>query len=329
MKRMSTAGIAAAWALAAVLWAQPAVDSGLSPYHTVGGVSGSLTSAGSDTMNNLMTGWGEGFRRAYPGVRLQVEGKGSSTAVAALLAGTAQFGPMSRPMRGSEIDQFEQRHGYAPTEVRVAYDAIAVFVHRDNPLQGLTLAQLDAVFGKMRRRGHPAVTTWGDLGLGGAWARRPVSLFGRNSASGTYGFFKEHVLENGDFKDTLQEQPGSGSVVQGVAGDRFAVGFAGIGYRTPDVRMVPLAVDGGARFSAGAHADVASGAYPLSRYLLLYLNKPPGKPLPPLTLEFMRFVFSREGQAAVVEDGYLPLVAPVAREELARLSAVEPTPLAR
>lgn len=304
------------------------VDADLQPYRKVSGVSGTVSSIGSDTMNNLMTLWGETFRRLYPNVKIQFEGKGSSTAPPALIAGTAQLGPMSRAMRASEIDQFESRYGYKPTELRVAYDALAVYVHKDNPIQRLTLQQLDAIFGKARRRGGRPVTTWGDLGLTGEWASRPIGLYGRNSASGTYGFFKEHVLRNGDFKDTVKEQPGSASVVQGITADRFGIGYSGIGYRTSGVRVVPLAESDTGPVSSGSYEDVVSGKYPLSRFLYIYVNKPPNASLPPLVLEFLKLVYSREGQEVVVKDGYLPLHTPVVREELAKIGAAPAAPSA-
>ncbi|HXG14923.1 MAG TPA: PstS family phosphate ABC transporter substrate-binding protein [Calidithermus sp.] len=300
--------------------AQVKVDPDLLSYRAVGGVSGAISSAGSDTMNNLMTLWAEVFRKFYPNTQVQIEGKGSSTAPPALISGTAQLGPMSRAMKGSEVDQFEKRYGYKPTALRVAVDALAVFVNKDNPVKCLSLAQVDAVFSKSRRRGaREDVTTWGQLGLGGEWAARPISLYGRNSASGTYGFFKEHVLLNGDFKDSVKEQPGSASVVQGVTVDRYAMGYSGIGYATPGVRAVPLAErDGGPCVEAVAD-QAYSGAYPLARFLYVYVNKAPGRPLDPLTREFVRLIFSRQGQDAVVKDGYFPVPASVAREELARV----------
>ena len=222
--------------------AAPQVDAALPAYQRTSGVSGSLNSVGSDTMNNMMTLWAETFRKFYPNVKIQVEGKGSSTAPPALISGTSQFGPMSRPMRATEIDQFEARYGYKPTELKTSYDALAVYVHKDNPIEKLTLAQVEAIFSKSRRRGYKQnVATWGQLGLTGDWANRPISLYGRNSASGTYGFFKEHALKNGDYKDTVKEQPGSASVVQGVTEDRFGIGYSGIGYRTSGVKAVPLA----------------------------------------------------------------------------------------
>jgi phosphate transport system substrate-binding protein len=287
-------------------------------------VSGSISSIGSDSMNNLMTLWAETFRKYYPNVKVQVEGKGSSTAPPALIAGTAQFGPMSRSMRSTEIDQFQQRHGYKPTEIRTSYDALSVYVHRDNPIKQLSLAQVEAIFGKSRRRGFKSnVTTWGQLGLTGDWANRPIGLYGRNSASGTYGFFREHVLKNGDYKDTVKEQPGSASVVQGITEDRYAIGYSGIGYRTSGVRAVPLAEAETGPYFEGTYADVTSGKYPLSRFLYVYLNKAPSKPLDPLQLEFMKLMLSKEGQEVVVKDGYMPLTAKQVKEEFAKLGLEE------
>jgi len=224
---------------------------------------------------------------------------------------------MSRAMRATEIDQFEAKYGYKPTQLRTSYDALAVYVNKDNPLEKLTLAQVDAVFSKTRRRGGKNAATWGDLGLTGDWAARPVSLYGRNSASGTYGFFKEHTLKNGDYKDTVKEQPGSASVVQGVTEDRFGIGYSGIGYRTSGVKVVALAEADA--FSAGSYEDVKSGKYPLSRFLYMYVNKAPGKPLDPLVNEFVKLVFSKEGQEVVVKDGYLPLPAAIVAEELKKI----------
>ena len=297
------------------------VDSALPSYQKVSGVSGSLSSIGSDTMNNMMTFWAEAFRKMYPNVKPQIEGKGSTTAVPALINGTAQFGPMSREMRGAEIDQFEAKYGYKPTQLRTAYDALAVYVNKDNPIEKLTLAQVEAIFSKSRRRGYKEdVKTWGQLGLTGDWANRPISLYGRNAASGTYGFFKEFALKNGDFKDTVKEQPGSASVVQGITEDRYGIGYSGIGYRTSGVKAVPIAETDAGPFSNGSYADVQSGKYALSRFLYLYINKAPGRPLDPLVGEFVKLIFSKEGQEAVVKDGYMPLPATLAQAELAKVA---------
>ena len=297
------------------------VDSALTPYQRTSGVSGSLTSVGSDSMNNMMTLWAESFRKFYPSVKIQVEGKGSSTAPVALTAGTAQLGPMSREMRVTEFDDFEKKYGYKPTELKTSYDALTIYVNKDNPIEKLTLAKAEAIFGKSRKMGHKQnVTTWGQLGLTGDWANRPISLYGRNAASGTYGFFKEKVLGGGDYKDTVKEQPGSASVVQGVEGDRFGIGYSGAGYRTSGVKAVPLAVTDAGPFSDGSYADVQSGKYPLWRFLYIYANKAPGKPLDPLVGEFVKLMFSKEGQEAVVKDGYMPLPAKIAQAEWAKVA---------
>lgn len=299
-------------------WAQVEVDSDLPPYQPVQGISGTLKSIGSDTMNNEMTLWAEGFLGHYPNVQIEIEGKGSSTAPPALIAGTAQFGPMSREMKAQEIDDFEKRYGYKPVGLPTSIDMLAVFVHKDNPIKGLTFQQLDAIFSKTRKGGAASdIRTWGDLGLTGEWAGKPISLYGRNSASGTYGYFKEHALFGGDYKDGVKEQPGTSSVVQAVASDKYAVGYGGIGYLTADVRAVPLAHDGGASAFVPAEAENAySGDYPLARLLYFYVNSKPGAPLDPLRREFIKYVFSKEGQRDVVKSGYLPVPAMIARDAL-------------
>ncbi len=290
-----------------------AVDPAIKPYAKTEGVSGNVNSIGSDTLNNLMALWTEGFRAIYPNVNIQVEGKGSSTAPPALIEGTAQLGPMSRPMKSSEIDQFEKKYGYKPTEIRVAIDALAVFAHKDNPVKGLTMQQVDSIFSSTFKAGGQDVTTWGQLGLEGDWANRPISLYGRNSASGTYGFFKEHALAKGDYKSTVKEQPGSSAVVTGIAGDLYGLGYSGIGYKTAGVRALPIGTSADAMFEATAE-NAMSGDYPLARFLLIYINKKPGEPMDKLTAEFVRYVLSKEGQEVVVKDGYFPMSADLAAE---------------
>lgn len=300
------------------LAAESHLDPALPEYKAVSGVSGNLNSIGSDTLNNLMTFWAEGFNKAYPNVRVQIDGKGSATAPPALIEGTAQIGPMSRPMKAEEIDLFEKRHGYKPTEVRVAIDALAVFAHKDNPVKGLTLKQVDGIFSQTRRMGGDDVTQWGQLGVD-AWKGRAISLFGRNSASGTYGFFQENALAKGDFKTSVKEQPGSSAVVQGVGGDLYSIGYSGIGYKTSGVRTVPLAGDDGEYFDA-TYENALTGDYPLARFLIVYVNKKPGEPLDTLTREFLTFVLSKEGQAIVEKDGYFPMPAEIAAEVIDSLT---------
>ena len=237
-------------------------------------------------------------------MKIEVEGKGSSTAPPALISGTAQIGPMSREMKAQEIDAFEKKFGYKPTAIPVALDGLAVYVNKDNPIKSMTLQQVDSIFSSTRKRGGQAVTTWGDLGLTGEWAKRPVSLYGRNSASGTYGFFKEHVLKNGDYSNAVKEQPGSASVVQGVEKELGGIGYSGIGYKTSGVRAVPIA-DKGAPVEP-TQAAVEDFSYPIARYLYVYVNVPPTG-LDPLTREFVRFILSKQGQQDTVKDGYYPL----------------------
>ena len=295
------------------------VDADLPSYEKVSGISGNLNSIGSDTLNNLMTLWAEGFKKVYPNVNVQIEGKGSSTAPPALIEATAQLGPMSRAMKSKEMDEFEKKFGYKPTPIRTSLDSLAVFVNKDNPVQGLNLQQVDALFSKNRKCGAPLDTaTWGDLGLTGNWASAPISLYGRNSASGTYGFFKKVALCKGDYKDTVKEQPGSASVVQGVSEDRNGAGYSGIGYTTSGVRPIPL-VKEGSDYVEPTYENVASGKYPLSRFLYVYVNKEPNKALDPLTKEFLKFVLSKEGQEIVVKDGYYPMSAKLVNEDRAAM----------
>jgi len=295
------------------------VDAKLPDYAVSAGVSGNLNSVGSDTLNNLMTFWAEGFKAKYPNVNVQVEGKGSGTAPPAITSGAAQLGPMSREMKSSEIAAFAGKFGHKPTKVAVAIDALAVFVHKDNPIKGLTMTQVDGIFSSTRKRGGQDVATWGNVGATGALAGKTVSVFGRNSASGTYGFFKENALKNGDYKSSVKEQPGSSSVVQGVSADIAAVGYSGIGYKTSGVIALPLATSDGSPFVAPSYENCLNGTYPLARYLYVYVNKAPGKDMDKLTSEFITFVLSKQGQEITVKDGYYPLPADVASEGRASL----------
>ncbi len=322
------ASIASGVILAAATFINPAnalaepiqVDPNVKAYVKGSKVSGNLNSIGSDTLNNLMTLWAEGFRRQHLSVQIQIEGKGSSTAPPALIEGTAQLGPMSRPMKGTEIDAFERQYKYKPTVFPVAIDALAVFVNKDNPIEGMTIPQVDAVFSKTRRAGaRENIERWGQLGITGELAEAPISLYGRNSASGTYGFFKNHALKKGDYKDEVKEQPGSASVVQGVTEDLVGIGYSGVGYLTSGVRTVPLAAKAGRPFVAPSHENAMKGSYPLWRHLLVYVNKAPDKPLDPLVKEFLKFVYSKEGQMIVIKDGYFPLSQAAIEKELAKL----------
>src|SRR3990167_4888169 len=305
------AGVATATAVAAV-------DPALPSYTKTSGVSGNLSSVCSDSLANLMTLWAEEFKKEYPNVNIQIQAAGSSTAPPALTEGTASMGPMSRPMKDAEIQAFEEKYGYKPTAVPVAIDALAVFVHKDNPIKSLDIAQIDGIFSATRLCGGSNVQTWGDLGLTGEWADKPIQLFGRNSVSGTYGYFKEMALCKGDFKANVNEQPGSASVVQSISSTVNAICYSGIGYKTSSVRAVPLSKKGGEAFEANEENALA-GKFPLSRFFYVYVNKAPNKSLSPLDAEFIKLVLSKQGQDVVVKDGYIQLPKKVVDKTLQEL----------
>ncbi|WP_062267788.1 PstS family phosphate ABC transporter substrate-binding protein [Endozoicomonas arenosclerae] len=296
------------------------IDAEIPTYKKASGVSGNLSSVGSDTLANLMTLWAEDFKREYPNVNVQIQAAGSSTAPPALTEGTSNIGPMSRKMKDKELEAFEKKHGYKPTPVPVAIDALAVFVNKDNPIKGLTMADVDAIFSSTRKcGGDKSISTWGDTGLDGAWKNRSIQLYGRNSVSGTYGYFKKKALCKGDFRNNVNEQPGSASVVQSVSASVNGIGYSGIGYKTSSVRTVPLAKKAGQNFVEATPANAVNNTYPLARFLYVYVNKQPNKKLPPLEAEFLKMVLSQQGQEVVVKDGYIPLPSKVVDKYLSEL----------
>ena len=296
------------------------IDSALPIYHKASGVSGNLSSVGSDTLANLMTLWAEDFKRQYPNVNVQIQAAGSSTAPPALTEGTSNMGPMSRKMKDRELEAFEKKHGYKPTPVPVAIDALAVFVNKDNPIKGLNMAEVDAIFSTTLKCGESRnITSWGAVGLDGPWKQRTIQLYGRNSVSGTYGYFKKKALCKGDFKNNVNEQPGSASVVQSISSSVNGIGYSGIGYQTSSVRTVPLAKKSGQDYIDATPENAVNGSYPLSRFLYVYVNKQPNKPLPPMEREFLKLVLSKQGQEVVLKDGYIPLPAKVVEKHLSKL----------
>jgi phosphate transport system substrate-binding protein len=304
-----------------LLMAQIKLDESLPDYEKTIGVTGNLSSAGSDTLANLMTLWAERFKRIYPNVNLQIQAAGSSTAPPALTQSTANLGPMSRLMKDREIEAFDEKHGYKPTAVAVAMDALAVFVHKDNPLKGLSRKQTDAIFSSTRICGAAKdIRTWQQLNLPGSWAARGIQLYGRNSVSGSYGYFKQHALCNGDFKNTVNEQPGSASVVQSVGASLNGIGYSSIGYTTSSVRAVPLSGDHDGVFVAANSDNAIDGSYPLARLLYIYINKEPGKALDPINAQFLTMVLARQGQEVVLKNGYIPLPSAIAARELAKFT---------
>ncbi len=312
--------VALALALGGTTARAEGVDPAIPDYQKVSGISGNLSSVGSDTLANLVTLWAESYKRQYPNLNIQIQAAGSSTAPPALTEGTASIGPMSRKMKDAELQAFEQRFGYQPTAVPVAIDALAIFVNKDNPLRQLTLEQVDAIFSSTRLCGGPhEIKTWGDLGLTGDWAKRPIQRFGRNAVSGTYGYFKEAALCRGDFRANVNEQPGSASVVQAISQSLGGIGYSGIGYQTASVHSLALARQGTTDYVEDNQENTLSGRYPLARYLYVYVNKAPNRPLNPLEGEFLRLILSRNGQEAVLKDGYIPLPAPVVQQALKTL----------
>lgn len=296
------------------------VDKTIPEYKAVSGISGNLSSVGSDTLANLMTLWAETFKRSYPNVNIQIQAAGSSTAPPALTEATSSFGPMSRKMKSNEIAAFEDRYGYKPTAIPVAIDALAVYVNKDNPIKGISIPDVDAIFSSTRKCGGTKdITQWGALGLTGNWKNRDIQIYGRNSVSGTYGYFKKKALCKGDYKNNVNEQPGSASVVQSVSSSINGIGYSGIGYKTSGVRAVPLTKKADGKFIEASPANAVSGEYPLARFLYIYVNKHPNKELAPLQKEFLKLVLSKQGQEVVIKDGYIPLPAKVIEKYLGQI----------
>jgi len=294
-----------------------ALDSNLPAYQAVSGISGQIKSVGSDTLNNEMALWAKGFEGQYPSVKVEIEGKGSATAPPALLKGASQFGPMSRPMSADEIGAFEKKYGYKPAHFRVAADALAIYVNKDNPILCLTLQQLDQIFSSTRQgSGSRSIDTWGGVGMTGEWATKPIAIYGRNSLSGTYEFFRSTVLYNGEYKESVKQQPGSADVVRNVADDKYAIGYSGLGYKTEGVRTVPLAAFYGAQCYDTTAEATYSGKYPVARYLYIYLNKAPDEPLDPLRAEFIKYILSKDGQTLTEKGGYYPISNEIREHEL-------------
>lgn len=318
-KKFLTAVTLVASTLSITVQASDLIDPNLPTYTRVSGVSGNFSSVGSDTLANLMTLWAEEFKRNYPNVNIQIQAAGSSTAPPALTEGTSNLAPMSRMMKDNELQAFEARYGYKPTPVPVAIDALAVFVNKDNPVKGMLIADVDAVFSATRKCGGDAdITKWGQVGVTGALGGQDIQIYGRNSVSGTYGYFKKKALCKGDFKNSVNEQPGSASVVQSVATSLNGIGYSGIGYTTSSVRAIPLSKKGTDYISA-TPANAVNGTYPLSRFLYVYINKAPNKGLAPLEREFVKLVMSKVGQEVVVKDGYIPLPLAVVEKYLKTL----------
>jgi phosphate transport system substrate-binding protein len=293
-------------------WGQlkPQLDAKIPTYQPVTALSGEVRVAGSETMRPLTGAWADSLHLLYPSLKVHVTGRGSETGLALLFEGKVQIAAMSRRLNQQEIVEFKREFGYEPTEVPVGIDALAVYVHKDNPLPGLTLAELDAIFSDERRRGLLYnLRQWSDFMFEGEWTDAPIRLYSPNRLSGTTSFFREHVCNEAPLKKHVNMLAGSASVVVAIAQDRLGIGFSGIGYRTSDVRTVPLASVAGGRLVEPTFQSAMDGSYPLRRPLYLYINKAPKSPVSPAVAEYVKFALSQQGQQSVIAKGYYPLPA--------------------
>ena len=304
---------AACFGLAASAFAAGSVklDSVLPYYETGSRVSGTIKSVGSDTMDTLMTQWAERFERYYRKASVEIDSAGAGYAMPALIEGVAQFAPMARDANADEIEGFEDRYGYEPLQLRTAFDTMAIFVHKDNPIEGLSLDQIEQIFSV-----NGADITWGDLGLTGEWADQPVSLYGRNTTSGASDFFQSVALNGAEFKPGVKALPDSDAMVQSIANDKYALGYSGLGYASAEVRAIPLAVDAGEEFVPPNVETANNGEYPLTRNLYLTINHRAGSTMLPRHAEFIKLIYSKQGQEIVLNNGFFPVSAETAREEL-------------
>ncbi|WP_340680550.1 phosphate ABC transporter substrate-binding protein [Paraglaciecola sp.] len=294
-------------------------NSPLGEYQSKGALTGKINSTGSDTLANLMSFWADEFKHRFPNVEFELHSEGSTTAPPALLAGTSNLAPMSRKMRAAELALFQQKFGYQPLAIKVAMDAIAVFVHRDNPLDAITIEQLDRIFSEHTLCGrHAKIVHWGEAGLTGQWAGKKITVLGRDPRSGSYSFFKEISLCGGDFSLDMEALPGSGSIVQAISNNHNAIGFSGMGYKTSGVRTLPI-IHNGIMTLPNISAET-NWDYPLTRFLYLYINKTPSEPLPEVLREFILLVLSNTGQHTVELDGYAAVSETIIEENLQKLA---------
>ena len=278
-------------------------------------VSGTLSAVGSDTMAGLILRWGEALSQRHPDITIQFQASGSANAPSALIAGTTRLGPMSRQMTDTERQAFTQRYGYPPLELKVARDALAVIVHRHNPLSELTRQQVDALFSNTLQCGaDTTIKRWQDLPATQDWPFGAIALHGRDSASGTYGLFQQRALCGGEFRQTLSQHPGASAVVAAVGESPGSIGYAGYHHLTPNVKAVSL-INADEQAIALSENSVQQGTYPLSRYLYLYANASPEHPLPAAERALLRLIFSLEGQKIARSAGFVPLSETVRQQQ--------------
>jgi phosphate transport system substrate-binding protein len=312
------------------------LDPALASYQPATTVKGEIRSVGADTMEELTKLWIAGFSKVQPGATFTMDAKASGTAVPALTDGKADIGPCAREVLPPELGPFQKKFGYEPFAVRVASGsyrtpgkthAIAFLVNKDNPIEKVTFSQLDAVFSTTRRHGGKEdIRTWGQLGLKGEWADKPIALWGLIRPNGIANFIQARVMANGEYKSGINERTTVGSlaaldaIAQGVAADRYAIGYAGFGNLIPGVKAVALAENDGGPYYKGTFDEVVTHTYPLSRHIYVYINRGPNQPIDPKIREFLDYILSKDGQDAVVKEGiFLPLSASAVKQERARL----------
>lgn len=299
------------------------VDPKLSVYKPLPGVTGgTIKTVGSETMSNMMSFWTQEFKKFYAGVETEVDAKGSGNAFPALIFGQANIGMMSRPPNRSEIADFKKRYGYVPLVLPTSVDMLAIWVHKENPIERMTFEELDAIYSSTRKLGaQERATSWRSFSGTGAFASKPIVCFGRNAVSGTYGFFKDKVLRKGDYGAWVNELGGSSSVTQSVGADMGAIGYSGIGFHNASVKAIKVSKTKDSKAYAPIPKHAYDGTYPLTRFLYIVLNRDPRASLDATTLEFLKFIYSQQGQKQVVKDGYIPLPADVAAKALSMIAS--------
>ena len=295
------------------------IDTELPEYRPGSNMAGEIKSVGSSTLTTLLNRWSEEFRRIHPRVDLDITGGGSSAALRPLIAGTSDFAPMSRELNARELASVKERWGYEPLRLTVALDAVAVYVNKDNPLRSLDLRQLDALYSIAPKRGGTRPVTWGELGVSGPLATREIALYGPRRTHGIYSVFRTMVMQEAGYRVEMQSEPVSSAIVQAPGSDETAIAFASRFFSTRRTRQLAIAEAPGKQAFAPTAKNIASGAYPLSRKLYLYVNKPPGGAMPAHVAEFLRYVCSRQGQEVLARDGGIALTRELGEAECAGL----------
>ena len=293
-----------------------------------------LNIVGSDTMDELVIGWAKLYRQQYRFISVTEDLRASGAGAPGLVAGK-DLAPVAREMFPAEIKAFVDKFGYEPTPIKVASGSVGslgktaasvIMVENDNPIDCLSLPQLDAIYSKTRKLGYKEVKTWGDLGGKGEWANRPIHLYGLKPVNGIEQYFKLVAMNGGEYKDGIEFAKSKGLthaftvVAQDMAKKPGGLTYAMLANVTPNVKVLNLSWKDGDTCYAPTAENVYAHKYPFSRFVYLYVNKAPGKPLEPKVKEFLKMVLSKEGQQVIADERvFIPLQPAVVREELAKL----------